>query len=311
MKIAILGTGAMGSLFGARLGCAGHNISLIEVNIDQVNAINRDGLRLEHDQGTAILRTRAGCAAEFSGPVDLLIVFTKSYHTASALRDAAHLVDDQTAILSLQNGLGSADRIFATYGDSIILHGTTNWPADLKSPGRVSSHGDGEVRLWSIREADQERAQLIANVLNAAGLRAVADPSTNIKIWEKVLFNAVMNPVAALTRQTVGGMASHPDCADLAASILAEGFAVARLEGVAVEPARVQAAVEHAYANHRSHRPSMLHDILAGRATEIDSIVGELVTRSARHGLSTPVLETILRLVHIINGDGIEGIRRQ
>jgi 2-dehydropantoate 2-reductase len=310
MKIAILGTGAMGSLFGARLGRAGNDLMLIDVNPDQVNAINRNGLRLEDDHGTSILRAPAGSAADFSAPVDLLIVFTKSYHTALALSEAAHLVDDQTAILSLQNGLGAADRISAACGDSIILHGMTNWPADLKAPGVVSSHGEGEVRLWSVRDADQDRAHIVANALDAAGLGAVADPGTTIKIWEKVLFNAVMNPVAALTRKTVGDMAGHPDGRALAASILAEGFAIARKEGVDVEPARVQAAVEHAYANHRAHRPSMLHDVLAGRPTEIDSIVGELVTRSARYGLSTPVLETISRLVRMIDGHGLDNERR-
>lgn len=300
MLIAILGAGAMGSLFGGRLGRAGHQLRLIDVNPAQVDAINRDGLWLEDDGGQSTVQAQAGTADRFAGPVDLLVVFTKSYHTVDALRSAVHLVGPETAVLSLQNGLGAAERMAQVLPDAVLLHGMTNWPADLVAPGRVSSHGEGEVRLWSVREEHADRAHAIATVLEGAGLGAVADPDVNVKIWEKVLFNAALNPLAALTRQTVGGMAAAADGPPLAMAALAEGVAVAHAAGVPVDHARVMAAIEHGFAHHGPHRPSMLHDVLAGRPTEIDAIAGEIIRIGASCGKSTPILETMTRLVRMI-----------
>ncbi len=118
-------------------------------------------------------------------------------------------------------------------------------------------------------------------------------------IWEKAIFNAVMNPVAALTRLTVGGMAAHPEGPVLAESILAEAFLVAFAANVPIDAARVRAAVDIAFREHGPHRPSMLEDLLAGRKTEIDAINGALVQRARAVGVKVPVLETLARLVRM------------
>lgn len=301
MKIAILGAGAMGSLFGARLALGGCDVILIDVNDAHIAAVNRDGLCLAADDGNHLAALRAGRAEDFSDPVDLMFVFTKAPHTAAALESAAHLMAPWSWILTLQNGLGTGDRIAAALPGASIAIGMTIWPADLKGPGQVDTHGSGEIRFWSHSGADDPMLADIDRILNLAGLCSRLDPSVEIAIWEKVIFNTVMNPVAALTRQTVGGMAAHPDGRRLADTVMAEAFAVAAAAGIAIEPARVRASVDHAYRDHGPHRPSMLHDVLGGRATEIDAIAGALVEKAKAHDVDVPVIETLARLVRMIN----------
>jgi 2-dehydropantoate 2-reductase len=300
VRIAVIGAGAMGSLFGARLALAGEEVALVDVNAAHVAAIRAQGLRLDDDHGTRVARPQAGLAADFAGPFDLVLLFTKGPHSVAAMTDARHLVGPDTRVLTLQNGLGAAERILSVMPDARVAVGMTDWPADLGGPGRVSSHGAGKVRLWSHDGAPDPGLDAVAAALDAAGMDARADAAVMVAIWEKVLFNAVMNPVAALTRQTVGGMGAHPDMPALAEAILAEGFAVAQAEGVGIDPVRVRGMIAFAWREHGPHRPSMLIDVMAGRPTEIDSIAGALAERSRAHGLATPVLDTLCGLVRMI-----------
>lgn len=292
----------MGSLFGGRLARAGNDVCLVDINQAHIDAINRDGLHLDTDDGYQIVHDiRAGRASAFSEVAELLLVFTKAPQTAAALWDAGHLAGPKSWVLTLQNGLGTGDRVAAALPSASIAIGMTDVPADLKGPGHVASHGAGQVRLWARSVEAGPGLARIAEALRTAGFAVRADPQVLTAIWEKVLFNAVMNPVAALTRQTVGGMADHGDGRLLAETILAEALMVARANGVPVDEARVRGAIEHAYREHGPHQPSMLQDVLAGRATEIDAIAGQLVDRGAAHGIATPVLQTLTRLVRMIN----------
>jgi len=303
VRIAVIGAGAMGSLFGARLALAGEPVALIDVNAAHVAAIRAEGLQLHDDHGTRVARPEAGLAADFADPFDLVLLFTKGRHSVAAMTASRHLVGPDTRVLTLQNGLGAAERILSVLPDARVAVGMTDWPADFVGPGRVSSHGAGKVRLWRHDGAADKGLDAVAATLDAAGLACRSDPAVMVAIWEKVLFNAVMNPVAALTRQTVGGMAAHPDMPALAEAILDEGFAVARAERVAIDETRVRAAIAFAWREHGPHRPSMLIDVLAGRPTEIDSIAGALADRGRAHGLPLPVLETLCRLVRMIAND--------
>lgn len=305
MKIAVIGAGAMGSLFGGRLARAGHEVRLVDVNQAHIAAINSRGLRLDDDDGTHIVAAiEAGKADTFHGTADLLLVFTKGQHTQEALRSAAHLAGPATWALTLQNGLGTGERVAAALPETPVAIGMTDVPADLKGPGHVSSHGQGHVRFWSLTGRPDDAIARIEAALGKAGFAVHADPDVATAIWEKVIFNTVMNPVAALTRQSVGGMAGHPDGRPLAAAILNEAFAVARACGVPVDEARVRGIIDRAYREHGPHQPSMLQDVLAGRTTEIDSIAGQLAEKGAAHGVATPVLETLTRLVRMINPAG-------
>lgn len=297
MKIAVLGAGAMGSLFGGCLAQAGFEVQLVDVNVAHIDAVRAAGLRLEDDGGDRRVPVAIGRAAEFDAPVDLLVVFTKGPYTEAALQSAAHLVGPSTWAMTLQNGLGNGERLAAHVAPGRVIVGMTNWPADYRGPGHVHSHGDGEVRLWTFDGHEDAQVEAIAAALTQAGLNAHADREVTAAIWEKAAFNAAMNSIASVTGFTVGQMADDPDIPGLAASIVEEAAAVALARGVAVSPERITRSVRHAYAEHRPHKPSMLQDILAGRPTEIESINGAIVEQARLAGVKAPTIEALARLV--------------
>lgn len=302
MEIAILGAGAMGSLFGGLLAEAGHDVTLLDIDEAHLEAIRRDGLRLATDAGERVVtKLRALRPEAAQRAPELLIVFTKTMHTEAALDAARALIGPHTSVLSLQNGLGNVERLARSVPRERIMVGVTTWPADKPSAGRVSSHGSGMTRLMS---ADGETRVSVARTvaaLNSAGLACSADPDVWITIWEKVAFNAALNSLCAVTQCTVGELSNVPDGPELALKIVAEVAAVARASGVAVDEAHMVGNVRHALANHRAHRPSMLQDVLAGRRTEIEAINGAVVEAARAVPMAVPCTETLLQLVRLVD----------
>ncbi|WP_323121085.1 ketopantoate reductase family protein [Burkholderia alba] len=304
MKIAILGAGAMGSLFGGLLAEHGHDVTLIDVNDAHLDAIRRDGLRLDTDAGdrrVSGLRAVRPDEAAGGAPPDLLLVFTKSLHTRPALDGVRALLANNPAVLTLQNGLGNVEAIRECVPAERILVGVTTWPADLAGPAHVHSHGAGAIRLMSADGVMRPAVRSACAALTGAGLNCAADPDVWAAIWEKVAFNAALNPLCTVTGCTVDQLGAREDGPRLALAIVAETAAVARAQGIAVDEGKVRASVLHAIAEHRGHRPSMLQDVLAGRRTEIDAINGAVVAAARDAGIAVPHTETLMRLVRIID----------
>ncbi|WP_175838831.1 ketopantoate reductase family protein [Burkholderia anthina] len=310
MRIAILGAGAMGSLFGGLLAERGAAVTLIDVNDAHLDAIRRDGLRIDDDRGERRIRTLAAVRPEAAHaaalatpdtPFDLLIVFTKSLHTHAALDGVRALLSPHTFVLTLQNGLGNVETLNAFVPLERILVGVTTWPADVAGPGHVRSHGAGTIRMMTADGAARPFAATVAAALSEAGLACSLDADVWAAIWEKVAFNAALNTLCATTRCTVDQLGRHDDGPRLALAIAAETAAVARAKGIGVDGERIARNVGHAIREHRGHRPSMLQDVLAGRRTEIDAISGRVVAAARETGVAVPHTDTLLALVRLID----------
>lgn len=306
MKIAILGAGAMGSLFGGLLAEAGQHVTLLDINDAHLHAIAAHGLRLETDTGDRHVRNlqalRPGDATDVP---DLVIVFTKSMHTRAALASVRHLMGESTHVLTLQNGLGNVEALASLVPRARIFVGVTTWPADLAGPGHVCSHGAGVIRLMS---ADGERPPILARVvdtLSAAGLNCQADDNVWGAVWEKVAFNAALNPLCTVLNQPVDALSAVEDGPALALTIVDEVLAVARASGINVDVTKVSDNVRHAIVAHRGHKPSMLQDVLAGRPTEIEFINGAVVAAARRHGVPVPHTETLMQLVRLVQARSV------
>ena len=301
MNIVVVGAGAMGGLFGGLLAANGQDVCLIDVAKAHLDAMAADGLLLETDDGARRIPVQAGIASSFSSLCDLMLVFTKGPHTEAAMHAAAHLAGPQTRVLTVQNGLGNPARIAAALPSARILIGMTSWPADLAGPGHVTSHGHGEVRIWTMDGRADDALPGIAAALTAAGLNCIADPLVEIAIWEKVAFNAAMNSVSAVTRLPVGPISDSAPGRSLVAAVVDEVAAVAQASGVAVDAARVHGAVVKAFVGHRAHKASMLQDVLAGRRTEIEQINGAVIAIGQTLGVATPVTQLLCDLVRVID----------
>ncbi len=299
-KIMIVGAGAMGCLFGARLALAGHAVTLIDVSLPHIDAINRHGLRLHADDGAHIVPLHACLAADATIVPDLALVFTKTMHSAAALASVAHLLAEHTYLLTLQNGLGNVELAEQFVPRQRILHGVTTCPSDLEGPGIVSSHGTGYVRIGGAVAGADPVLDGFAAVLAGAGFDCRLDENVETAIWEKVAFNAALNSLAAVSRLPVGGIGARHAGRELATAIIHETCAVARARGIAADPAAVLAAVNAAFEKHQAHQPSMLQDILAGRRTEIAAINGAIVEHAHALRIPAPVTETLWKLVRLI-----------
>lgn len=299
MRVVILGAGAMGCLYGAAFHRAGCEVTLVDVNREHVAAINAAGLDLETRAGRESLPIPAQLPEDAQGIADLVVVFTKVFHTDTALGGAKHLIGPGTQVLTLQNGLGNAERIAAHVAPEKVLAGIASLPADLLGPGRVRSMGEGGSRLYPAFAGDVEFARQVAELLTQGGLKAELDAKIHEAIWEKAIFNAAMNPLCALTRKTPGFFLDKPEALGMIHDTVEEGVAAANANGFAISSAPIHALTRVSMTDHADHEASMLQDVNASRRTEVDAINGAIVAAAKRAGIEAPVTETLYRLVKL------------
>lgn len=300
MEIVVLGAGAMGCLFGARLFEGGHRVTLVDVWAEHVAAINAGGLALEEGGAERRVWVPARLPGEVAGPPELVLLFTKAFHTGSALAGARPWLGPETRVLTLQNGLGHAEAIEPYADRSRIFLGMTTFPSDLRGPGRVATRGSGVTRIMAADGVRSPFLEAVAEALDGAGFSCRVSEGVVATIWEKVAFNAALNALTALTGSTVGQVADSPEGRALAGQVVAEVIGVARALGIAADPEAVGQAVDGAFREHRSHQPSMLQDVLARRPTEAESIHGAVVREARRAGVPVPVTETLYRLLRTL-----------
>jgi 2-dehydropantoate 2-reductase len=300
LNVIVIGAGAMGSLFGGRLALAGHNVTLIEVWQEHIDAINAHGLTLNLMGETHIACCAATRPENFTGPVDFAILFTKAHQSRPALAAVAQAIQADTPVLTLQNGLGNIEMIAEWVARDQIIAGTTTFPSVLEGPGKIVSPGIGKTRIMTVSGQRTEALEQIVSTLDQAGLHCEIDENVEATIWEKVAFNAALNALTAVARSPVKLIADSEHGRELARKVVQEVLSVARAKRILVNGAAVEASVEMALRDHREHKPSMLQDLLAGRRTEIDAINGVVVQQAAQLGMQVPVTEALWRLVKLI-----------
>ncbi|HEX9922790.1 MAG TPA: 2-dehydropantoate 2-reductase [Anaerolineae bacterium] len=305
LKVMVIGAGAMGSLFGGRLALAGHQVTLIDVWQEHIDAINARGLTLNLVGETHVARCAASRPNDFDGPVDFTILFTKSHQSRAALAGLAQAIRADTPILTLQNGLGNIETIAEWVAHDQIIAGTTTFPSGLEGPGQIRSPGAGQTRIMTISGQRTQALAQIAAALDQAGLNCDIDENVEATTWEKVAFNAALNALTAVAGSPVKVIADSDYGRDLAAKVVTEVLSVARAKGIPVNAAAVEASIAMALRDHREHQPSMLQDLLAGRCTEIDSINGAVARQAAELNIPIPVTETLWRLVKLIESSRV------
>jgi 2-dehydropantoate 2-reductase len=302
VRWAMVGAGAMGSLFGGLLGRAGQEVWLVDGWREQVDALNGGGLRIEDHsgclgQGEIVVRVAATTDPGEVEPVDCVVFFVKSYDTEAAARWARPLFGPETVALTLQNGLGNVEQLERVLGSGRVLAGATSCGATLLGPGRIRFAGCGPTTVGELEDRVTPRVERIAAALAAAGLPT--EVSANIKsvIWGKILINVGINALTALTGLTNGGLLEHAETREVMRAAVTEATTVAlarNIRGLRSDPV---AHVEEVAARTAANRSSMLQDVERGRRTEIEAINGSIVREAAVAGLSAPVNMVLTALV--------------
>lgn len=308
LSIAIIGAGAMGSVYGACLSQVSE-VLLIDIWKEHVNEINENGLKVEWIDGREkLFKLEAFTSPEDCGKkVDLVIVFVKSYVTEKAVSSSSPLLKEDTLFLTLQNGLGNAEKIASLFGKDRVLCGTTTFGATMLGPGRVRLAGIGETSFGPFGTVERERLKRIYSLFEEAGLNPhlVDDPMRNV--WRKLLINVGINPITAIAGVPNGFIVEDENLRKLSGLLVEEACLVAESEGYGFNANEVKNLVLDVARKTGKNRSSMLQDISAGRRTEIDAINGEIVARGRKKGLSVSGNEAITLLIKFLEKKAQEG----
>ncbi len=302
MKIAIVGAGAMGCLYGARLSTLEQNkVYLLDVWQDHLDAMNQYGIQMEEDgQFQTYKKIKACSKAEDIGPVDLAIIFVKSTMTKDAVKANKALLGGNTMVLTLQNGLGNVDAICEEVSPNNVLAGTTAHGATMLGPGKMKHAGKGKTIIGELSGVITQRAQGIATMFCEAGLDTDTSDNAIGLIWGKLLSNVGLNALTAITGLLNGQILDYPETEELMALAVLEAKAVADAKGIKLS---YEDAVEHTRAlciGTAPNRSSMLQDVTSGRKTEIDMINGAIVREGRALGIPTPTNLVLTNLIKTI-----------
>lgn len=298
MRVAVIGAGAMGGMFGARLSEVGHDVLLVDVARQLVDHVNAHGLVVESEGEQTTFALEATTTPADNDPVDVIVVFVKGYHTASAMELAEPLVTSSTIVVTLQNGWGNADTIASVTDPGRIVVGVTNNSATVRELGRVAHTGRGVTYVGPYDETGSPaHAELIAELLGRAGFEVEVRRRVRLEIWNKLVLNAATLPTAALTGMTAGALGEPGPMRDLVDDVAREAVEVAQANGYQLSVDERIGYIHQLLAGAGSGKASMLQDFEAARQTEIDTINGAVVAMGERAGVKVALNRALVALV--------------
>lgn len=288
----------MGCVYAALLANAGHDVWAIDRWQEHIDAIRRNGLRLEGASGDRTVRINASTQAADAGPCDMVIIATKAMHVETAATAARSIITPQTLVLSIQNGLGGPDTAARILGDDRIVVGVVGgFGASMRAPGHAHHNGWELVRLGERRGPISPRVNAIAEVWQSGGFKVKCFDDIDQLIWEKLICNVCFSGTCTVSERTIGEVMNDPDLWHVASNCATEAFNVAKARGIHLDFSEPVAYVKAFGEKIPNARPSMLLDKLAKRASEIDAINGAIPPAAAALKLSAPYNEAISALV--------------
>ncbi|EUA14424.1 2-dehydropantoate 2-reductase family protein [Mycobacterium kansasii 732] len=293
MKIAIIGCGAMGSIYAAKLTAAGNDVVVIDRQRAGVEQIARHGLRVTGPGYEQLVPLRAATAAPAEA-MDLIVLAVKAADVETAARQALPMLGAATAVLTIQNGLGSAETVAGIVGDRRVAVGiASGFGAARIAPGHVRHNAMRAMRFGAYASLPHETVESIARAWTQAGFDAAAVTDIAAMQWEKLICNVAYSAPCALTAMTVGQVMDDPEMGPVSRAAATEAWEVARASGIAVAVTDPVSHVRAFGAAMPDAKPSALLDHEARRISEIDVINGAVPRYGARVGVATPVNATL------------------
>ena len=298
MKIAVVGAGAMGSVYAGILGDAGNEVWAVDVWAEHVEAMRTRGLVVEGASGNRTVRLNATSDPAEVGECDLVVIATKAMNVEAAAEAARPLIGRDTVVLPIQNGLGSADRVAAVLGEERVAIGVVGgFGASIVGPGHVHHNGWELVRLGERGGPATDRIRTIAKTWADAGFRVQVYDDVEQLVWEKLVCNVCFSGTCAILERPIRDVLDDPAAWQVASGCAREAYDVARARGVDLTFDDPDAYARAFGEKIPGARPSMLLDLLAGRPCEIDVINGAIPPAARELGLEAPVNETVTALV--------------
>lgn len=301
MKTAVVGAGAMGSLFGALLAEAGNEVWLYDVWEEHVSAVNQNGLKIEREGKTRTVRMNATLDPAQIGRADLVIIFVKSSHTRTAAQTAGTIAGPDGSVMTLQNGMGNADIIAEVMAPDRILAGTTSHGATMLGAGHIRHAGIGPTTIgaWAESDLGQQRLGKVADFFNSAAIETQAVADVRSVVWNKLLINIGINAITALSGIKNGHLLDLEITRELSRRAVEEAMAVARAQQIEIKADAVEIVYKVAEAT-AANRSSMGQDVDNKRQTEIAAINGFIVQEAGRLGIEAPINFALTALIETL-----------
>ena len=305
MRIAILGSGAVGGFYGALLARQGHDVAFVARGA-HLDAIREHGLRVRGAVGDFAARGRADSDPAKLGEADLVILAVKTYDNDTALPMLQALAGANTAVLTLQNGVDSVDQVAAAVGIDRVLGGATYVATAIAGPGVIEQTGThrrivfGEVARQEAAPARAEaspRVKEIAALMRAADIQAEPVADARPALWEKFVYLAPFAGFTGAARLPIGPLRDLPGFFELALRACAEVASVARAEGIRLPADLPQRLRTYIDALPGATRSSLLIDLQSGKRIEVESLQGSVVRRAAAAGVDVPIMQTLYALL--------------
>jgi 2-dehydropantoate 2-reductase len=297
MRIAVLGSGAVGGYYGAKLVRAGHDVTFIARGA-HLDAMRERGLEIRSPAlGDFTVAVQAESDPSRVGPVDLALVAVKAYDNETALPLLAPMLGTHTAILPLQNGVDTAGLLAARYGEPGVLGGVTYIATALAAPGVIEQTGThrrivvGEV--FGALPRRSSRVRDIQRVLAGADIQAEAVDDGRVPIWEKFIFLVSLAGFTGASRLPIGPLWADPVIRERFLDGCHEIERLARAEGVPVAPDIVDRISVYVGGIPGTMRSSLLIDLSQGKRIEVEELLGSVVRRAARAGVPVPIMSTL------------------
>ena len=304
-RVAVVGAGAVGCYFGGMLARSGARVTLIG-RAAHMDPIAREGLRIDGLRVNERIPIAATSSFEEGlRGADVILFCVKTVSTETAARELQPFLGREATILSFQDGVDNVDRIHAAIGRRAIP-AAVYVAAEMTAPGVVRHTGRGDLIIGhrSGWPRDIELAPLAA-LFESAEIPCRVSDSIETELWTKMVMNCAYNAISALTRAQYGRMVTFPAVRSLMDRVVAETVAVARAEGVPLSQSIMAEAVYRLAEKMSAATSSTSQDIARGRLTEIDSLNGYVVRRGAALGIATPVSETLVTLVKLLEDSAV------
>jgi 2-dehydropantoate 2-reductase len=302
MRIAVIGSGAVGGYYGALLARAGHDVTFIARGA-HLEAIRGGGLRVRGPLGAFAVSAPAYAETDSLGPVDLALLAVKTYDNDTALPLLPPLVGEQTTVLTLQNGVDSPDQTAAVVGARAVVGGAAYIATAVVEPGVIEQTGTyrrirfGEV--FAPGPSTSERVMRLHEVFEAADIQSEPAADGRVPLWEKFVYLAPFAGLTGASRQPVGVVRDDAAARRQLFAAFREVAAVARAEGVPIAGDTIERIAAYLDEVPATMRSSLLIDLTQGKRIEVEALQGSVVRRAAHLGVPVPVMETLYAVLRI------------
>jgi 2-dehydropantoate 2-reductase len=300
--VAVVGAGAVGCFYGARLAAAGARVTLIGRPL-HVDAIRRDGLKLEMDGRVQTLRVTADTDLAAAHGADLVLVCVKSTDTADLARDLTSVVRRDAVVLSLQNGVENAPTLAAQLPATVIA-AVVYVATSMAAPGVVRHHGRGELIIGKpAPPADGATAAVLQDLVaffGRAGIGVSVSDDVRAELWAKLLVNCAYNAISALAQAPYAQLAALAEVREVQDAVVREVVVLAQAEGIALQLEASRHAVERIAQTMPGQLSSTAQDLARRKPSEIDHLNGFIARRGRERGVPVPVNTTLHALVKLV-----------